>query len=198
VTKQKERPINGVTGVTLSHAAAVLRREVRVIDSLVRREKIVPVHGKCGRGGQYRLERDSLIVLAAAARLGDLRVPLPAIRRLAERLRGRLDFQGELAVVYAPEKEDVVEIGAGKTTLRDLIGEGATVELVAPSVQRAELEHRLLTEVEPRRRGRPKLACAWSPADPKPQAPLRNDKPSGERAPATADILRHVPRHRGN
>ncbi|MEA2665026.1 MAG: hypothetical protein QOI11_1970 [Candidatus Eremiobacteraeota bacterium] len=149
-------------GVTLTHAAAVLRRKPKVIDGLVRREKIVPAYGKPGRGGEYRLDRESLVTLDTAARLEELHVPKAAIKRLVERLREQLDSEGEIALVYSPEKEDVVPLGTGAVNLRDLIAGGVTVEVVTPKEQRAEFERRLALEEAPRRRGRPKLDAAWT------------------------------------
>jgi hypothetical protein len=149
-------------GVTLNHAAAVLRRKPKVIDSLVRREKIVPAYGKPGRGGEYRLDRDSLVALDTAARLEELHVPKAAIKRLVERLRAELDNEGEIALVYSPEKEDVVRLGTDAADLRNLIAGGVTVEVVTPKQQRAEFERRLAAEEAPRRRGRPKLNPAWT------------------------------------
>jgi hypothetical protein len=149
-------------GVTLTHAAAVLRRKPKVIDGLVRREKIVPVYGKPGRGGEYRLDRESLVALDTAARLEELHVPKAAIKRLVERLREQLDSEGEIALVDSPEKEDVVRLGAGAANLRDLIAGGVTVEVITPKEQRAEFERRLALEEAPRRRGRPKLDAKWT------------------------------------
>jgi hypothetical protein len=166
--------------ISLNHAASILRREVKAIDSLVRRDKLVPVHGKGGRGGEYRLDRDSLVMLDTAARLEDLHVPRPAIKRLIERLRDRLDSDGEFAVVYAPHKEDVVELNPGTVPLRELMGTGATVEFIEPKRRRAEFERRLQLEEAPRRRGRPKLGQAWTRKKLDSAAALGDDETSVE------------------
>jgi len=144
-------------GITLSHAASVLRRTPKVVDSLVRREKIVKPRGRPGRGGEYRVDRDSLLVLDMAARLNELHVPKPAIKRLIDRLRALLDVDGEIALVYTPEGEYVIALDSGLDTLRDLMRGGATVEVVQPKRQQAELREQLALAGEPRRRGRPKL-----------------------------------------
>jgi hypothetical protein len=167
-------------GITLTHAAAVLRRKPKVIDGLVRREKIVPAYGKTGRGGEYRLDRDSLVTLDTAARLEELHVPKASIKRLVERLQARLDSDGEIALVYSPEKEDVVELSTDTANLRDLIAGGVTVEVVMPKQQRAELERRLVLEEAPRRRGRPKLDAAWVAEKLDRSAALGDDETSPE------------------
>jgi len=176
MTSAKKVP--SAEGVTLNHAAAVLRRKPKVIDGLVRREKIVPAYGKSGRGGEYRLDRDSLVALDTAARLEELHVPKAAIKRLVERLQAQLDTDGEIALVYSPEKEDVVRLGADTATLRDLIAGGVTVEVVTPRQQRAEFERRLVLEEAPRRRGRPKLDATWVAAKLDGAAALGDDEAS--------------------
>jgi hypothetical protein len=167
-------------GVTLNHAAAVLRRKPKVIDGLVRREKIVPVYGKAGRGGEYRLDRESLVALDTAARLEELHVPKAAIKRLVDRLQEQLDCEGEIALVYSPEKEDVVALGSGSVSLRDLIAGGVTVEVVTPKEQRAEFARRLALEEVPRRRGRPKLDAEWTSGKLDRAAALGDDETSPE------------------
>jgi hypothetical protein len=167
-------------GVTLNHAAAVLRRKPKVIDGLVRREKIVPAYGKPGRGGEYRLDRESLVALDTAARLEELHVPKAAIKRLVDRLREQLDSEDEIALVYSPEKEDVVRLGTGGVDLRDLIAGGVTVEVVTPKEQRAEFERRLALEEAPRRRGRPKLDAKWTGEKLDRSSSLGDDDPPAE------------------
>ena len=163
-------------GITLNHAAEVLRRAPKIIDSLVRREKIVKPHGRPGRGGEYRVDRDALLVLDMAARLEELRVPKPAIKRLIERLRALLDIDGEVALVYAPEGEQIVRLKDGLEALRNLLTAGATVEIVRPRAQRAELEQRLTQVAEPRGRGRPKLDDRWVEKKLKSAAVLGDDE----------------------
>jgi hypothetical protein len=146
--------------VTINHAVAILGRERKVIDNLVRREKVVPVYGKGGHGGGYRLDHDGLVLLRTAIRLEELHVPRAAIKRLVALLQPHLDDDAELAVVYAPESEEVVVV-QGDAVLRELLRRGATVELVQPKRRREELERRLQEEEAPRRRGRPRLTREW-------------------------------------
>jgi len=146
--------------ITFSHAAAILGRERKLVDVLVRREKIVPTYGKGGHGGGYHLDHDGLVMLQTALRLEELNVPRAAIKRLLVLLRPHLGDDMELALVYAPESEEVVAV-QGESALRDLLRRGVTVELVQPCQQREDLDRRLRDAEAPRWRGRPRLDSAW-------------------------------------
>jgi hypothetical protein len=165
--------------VTINHAAVLLGRERKVIDNLVRREKVVPAYGKGGHGGGYHLDHDGLVMLRTAIRLEELNVPRAAIKRLVALLRPHLDDDTELAVVYAPESEEVVVV-QGDGALRELLRRGATVELVQPKRQREELERRLQEEEAPRRRGRPPLTREWLQKKLEATAQLGDDDTSPE------------------
>jgi hypothetical protein len=146
--------------IMLNHAAAILGRERKLVDNLVRREKIVPTYGKGGHGGGYHLDRDGLVMLRTAIRLEELNVPRAAIKRLLALLRPHLGDDVELAVVYAPEFEEVVAV-QGESALRDVLRRGVTVALVHPRQQREDLDRRLREADVPRRRERPWLDSAW-------------------------------------
>jgi hypothetical protein len=165
--------------VTINHAAAILGRERKVIDNLVRREKVVPVYGTGGHGGGYHLDHDGLVMLRTAIRLEELNVPRPAIKRLVALLQRHLGDDVELAVVYAPESEEVVVV-QGEGALRDLLRRGVTIELVQPKQQREELERRIQEEELPRRRGRPRLTREWVQKNLEATAKLGDDETSPE------------------
>jgi hypothetical protein len=165
--------------VTLNHAAALLGRERKVVDALVRRERIVQAHGKGGHGGGYYLDHDGLVMLWTAIRLEELHVPRAAIKRLVALLQRHLSDDMELAVVYTPESEEIVAV-EGEDVLRELLRRGATVELVQPKRQREELERRLREEEGPRRRGRPRMSPEWLQKRFQATAQLGDDETSPE------------------
>ena len=147
--------------LTIAHAARVLGRDRKVLDNLIRRENVIPVEGKRGKGGEYRVLVADLPALSAAARLLELKVPKGALKRLISQLRRHvLPDGGDVAIVYAPEREEIVTL-KDRSHLYDIVGQGATVDVINVAELRTDIQRRLHSEEMPRRRGRPAMNRAW-------------------------------------
>jgi hypothetical protein len=102
-----------------------------------------------------------LPALSAAVRLLELKVPKGALKRLVSLLRRHvLSDGGDVAIVYTPEREEVVTL-KDRSELYDIVGQGATVDVINVAQLRSNIEQRLHSEEMPRRRGRPAMERAW-------------------------------------
>ncbi|HEY0380770.1 MAG TPA: hypothetical protein VGC72_00985 [Candidatus Elarobacter sp.] len=154
-------PLSAQADLTIAHAARVLGRDRKVLDNLIRREHVIPVEGKRGKGGEYRVLVKDLPALSAAVRLLELKVPKGALKRLVSLLRRHvLPDGGDVAIVYTPEREEVVTL-KDRSELYDIVGQGATVDVINVAQLRTNIQQRLHSEEMPRRRGRPAMDRAW-------------------------------------
>ena len=154
-------PPSAQADLTIAHAARVRGRDRKVLDNLIRRERVIPVEGKRGKGGEYRVLVKDLPALSAAVRLLELKVPKGALKRLVSLLRRHvLSDGGDVAIVYTPEREEVVTL-KDRSELYDIVGQGATVDVINVAQLRSNIEQRLHSEEMPRRRGRPAMERAW-------------------------------------
>jgi hypothetical protein len=177
-------PLSVQLDLTIAHAARVLGRDRKVLDSLIRRENVIPVEGKRGKGGEYRVLVEDLPALSAAARLLDLNVPKGALRRLISQLRRHvLPDVGDVAIVYAPEREEVVTL-KDRSDLYDIVAQGATVDVINVGELRADIQQRLRSEEMPRRRGRPAMDRTWM------QKKLTESRDLGDDEPPVEELAR--------
>lgn len=148
--------------VSLKQAALILKLSTSTVDDLVRRNSVLEVKGKVGRGGALRLNLPGLLLLDVAARLNFANVPRKSIREIVEKLKTRIDSDRSLAIIYGRDHADIMESATlDLATLSQSWSSALTVDYVTPRERLADIERTMSTEAPPARRGRPKSNPKW-------------------------------------